>query len=95
MSAGLEGALIGGRYRVLRFLGKGGMARVYLAVAEGVAGFEKLVALKVTHAAGKDDDRTVMEMFLEEARPSAQLSHANVAQIYDLGQSDDFFYIAM
>lgn len=89
----LENALIG-RYRVLRRLGQGGMGMVYLANVEGPAGFEKLVALKVVHTHVAHDAQ-VIEMFLSEARLSAQLSHANIAQIYDLGESDGLYYLAM
>jgi serine/threonine-protein kinase len=90
----LEGTLINGRYRVLRRLGQGGMGMVYLAKVEGPAGFEKLVALKVVHSHVAHDAQ-VIEMFLSEARLSAQLNHANIAQIYELGESGGLHYLAM
>jgi hypothetical protein len=90
-----EGDVIDGKYRVLSRLGIGGMAAVYLANVEGVAGFEKLVALKILHD-HLSADGTTMELFLQEARLSALLQHANIGQIYDLGKTDDeLFYIAM
>ena len=95
MTAPMEGDLIGGKYRVLSRLGLGGMGVVYLANVEGVAGFEKRVALKIAHD-HLSHDRATMEMFLQEARLSALLQHANIGQIYDLGKTDDdLYYIAM
>jgi serine/threonine-protein kinase len=88
------GAVVGGRFRIIKRLGMGGMGQVYLANAEGVAGFEKLVALKVAHG-HVSHDKNVMEMFLTEARLSALLQHPNLGQVYDLGQSEDLYFIAM
>jgi serine/threonine protein kinase len=70
------------------------MGTVYLANVEGVAGFEKLVALKVAHR-HVSNDKQVMELFLGEARLSALLQHANLGQVYDLGQGGDLYFIAM
>jgi serine/threonine-protein kinase len=95
VSEGLTpGAVVGGRFRIIKRLGMGGMGQVYLANAEGVAGFEKLVALKVAHG-HVSHDKNVMEMFLTEARLSALLQHPNLGQVYDLGQSEDLYFIAM
>ena len=70
------------------------MGEVYLARVEGLAGFEKQVAVKLLHEhlAG---EKLMMESFLAEARLAANLAHANIAQLYDLGQSDGILYIAM
>src|SRR5688572_9299748 len=70
------------------------MGEVFLARVEGLGGFEKSVALKLVHE-HLTNESWVMEMFLAEARLSAQLSHANIAQIFDLGQSGNTYYIAM
>src|SRR5947208_6779926 len=89
-----EGALVAGKYRLLAKLGVGGMGQVYLARVEGLGGFAKQVALKVAHP-HIADDKKAMEAFLAEARVSANLSHANIAQIYDLGSDGEIFFIAM
>ena len=89
-----EGALLASKYRLLRRLGAGGMGEVWLARVEGPAGFEKQVAIKIASPSLAEDPEFV-EMFLAEARLSAQLNHANIAQIHDLGRSDDAYFIAM
>jgi tRNA A-37 threonylcarbamoyl transferase component Bud32 len=83
-----------GRYEILRSLGSGGMADVYLAKATGEAGFEKRFALKVLNAASSADPVAV-EHFLDEARLAANLAHPNVVQIADLGRAGDAYFIAM
>lgn len=83
-----------GRYAIVRRLGQGGMADVFLARAEGEAGFGKLVALKVmqpTFAAYP----VAVELFLDEARLVAGLDHPNIVQTYDLGRAGERFFIAM
>ena len=68
-----------GKYRVLAELGQGGTANVYLAVARGPSGFNKLVVLKFLKAelAVESEFR---RMFLNEARLAARLNHPNVVQ---------------
>jgi len=90
----LVGSMIAGKYRLIRRLGVGGMGDVYLARVEGLAGFEKHVAVKLLHEHLVGEEM-VMESFLAEARLAANLSHANIAQLYDLGQSDGMYFIAM
>lgn len=82
------------RYEPLKKLATGGMAEIYLAKQSGLEGFEKVVVLKriLPHLAS---DTEFVNMFLDEARIAAKLSHPNVVQIYDLGKADDTFYIAM
>jgi len=70
------------------------MAEVYVAKAKGIGGFEKLVAIKVIHPRFSEDDHFV-QMLVEEAKISVQLSHVNIAQTFDLGCIDDTYYIAM
>jgi serine/threonine-protein kinase len=72
------------RYRLLAELGEGGMANVYLAVAKGPAGFNKLVVLKLLRPHLANDPDT-LEMFLHEARLAARLNHPNVVQTYEVG----------
>jgi eukaryotic-like serine/threonine-protein kinase len=71
------------RYRVITELGSGGTARVFLAVLEKGAGFQKLVVLKtlLPHLA---DDPTIAEMFRNEARIAARLKHPHVVEVYEV-----------
>jgi serine/threonine protein kinase len=70
------------------------MAEVFRAKAIGVEGFEKLVAIKRILPNIAEDDEFIT-MFIDEAKISVQLSHPNVAQIYDLGKIDESYFIAM
>jgi serine/threonine-protein kinase len=83
-----------GRWEIIKRLGSGGMADVYLARARGEAGFAKQVAIKVMHPHLARNDRAV-EHFLDEARLAAQISHPNVVQIQDLGKIGDDYVIVM
>jgi tRNA A-37 threonylcarbamoyl transferase component Bud32 len=83
-----------GRYSIVRALGSGGMAEVYLARATGEAGFEKLIALKVIHSHLAQNVAAV-EHFLDEARIASRLTHPNIVQITDLGRAGDDYFIAM
>jgi eukaryotic-like serine/threonine-protein kinase len=87
----LTETLAEGRYRVERVLGHGGMAVVYLARDEEL---HRPVAVKVLaeHLAG---DENVRERFVREARLAARLSHPNVVQVYDAGESEGQPYIVM
>ncbi|HEY6068721.1 MAG TPA: serine/threonine-protein kinase [Gaiellaceae bacterium] len=83
--------LAGGRYRVERTLGRGGMAVVYLAVDEELG---RPVALKVL-SGGLDADDSFRARFRREARIAARLSHPNIVRIYDVGEGDGTLYIVM
>jgi serine/threonine protein kinase len=78
-------------YRLLRQLGRGGMATVYLALQESV---DREVALKVMSPALLADP-TYGERFLREARIAARLHHRHVVGVHDVGKSGDLHYIAM
>jgi len=80
-----------GRYRLVREIASGGMASVNLAVADGV---DKLVALKMIHAHLAQEDSFV-QMFLDEARIASAISHRNVCNVFDFGEVDGRFFIAM
>ncbi len=83
-----------GRYILLDRINVGGMAEVFRGKMEGVQGFERMVALKrILPNIAADPD--FIEMFVDEAKLAVQLQHANIAQIFDLGQVDDNYYIAM
>ena len=73
------------RYEIVRAVAQGGMGAVWLGRLGGKHGFEKLVALK-TILPALAADRRFHDMFLDEARISQRLVHANVAQILDLGE---------
>jgi len=80
-----------GRYRLVREIASGGMATVNLAVAEGL---DKLVALKIIHPHLAQEDSFV-RMFLDEARLASAISHRNVCNVFDFGETDGRYYIAM
>jgi serine/threonine-protein kinase len=86
------GAVIDGRYRVLKLIGRGGMGKVYLAEQIDIG---RKVALKVMQAQCLDEDDPSFKFFRQEARTLARLNHINVAQIYDASFTGDYIYIAM
>jgi serine/threonine protein kinase len=81
-----------GKYRLLAELGHGGMADVYLAVAEGPAGFSKLIVIKRLRNV---DDPQYTTMFLDEARLAARLSHPNIVQTYEVGEDAGSHFMVM
>ncbi|HEX2029244.1 MAG TPA: PASTA domain-containing protein [Nitriliruptorales bacterium] len=78
-------ALLGGRYRILGEIARGGMATVYHGVDEVL---ERDVAIKVLHR-HLSTDPTFLDRFLREARAAAALSHPNVVAVHDWGEGDD------
>ncbi|MCA3011027.1 MAG: serine/threonine protein kinase [Myxococcaceae bacterium] len=83
-----------GKYTLIRKLATGGMAEVFLARADGPMGFQKrLVVKRILPHLGEDP--RFIEMFLSEARLAAELNHPNVVQIFDFGQADGQYFIAM
>src|SRR5678815_756180 len=87
----LIGMMFDGRYRILRKLGSGGMANVYLAEDEELG---RRVAIKILNDRHANDDQFV-ERFRREAKNAAGLSHPNIVSIYDRGDSEGTYYIAM
>jgi serine/threonine protein kinase len=83
-----------GRYVVVDRIGQGGMAEVHLARAEGLSGFEKVVALKVIHGHLVDDPMHV-ELLLKEARIAATLDHPSIVQVFDVGVETGEYYLTM
>ena len=83
-----------GKYLLLDRVNIGGMAEVWKAKTFGAEGFEKLVAIKriLPNIA---EDAEFITMFIDEAKISVHLTHANVAQVFDLGKIGDSYYIAM
>lgn len=82
------------RYRPLYKLDAGGMAEVYVAEAESMAGFKKKVAIKRI-LPGLIKDQRFVRMFLDEARLSLRLNHANVVSVFDIGESENTYFIVM
>lgn len=83
-----------GRYRLIRCVSTGGMARVYEARRESLAGVAPKVAIKVIlpeHA----NDAKFQQLFLNEAKIGSMLQHQNVVQIQDFDREGDVFYIVM
>src|SRR6478672_3916029 len=83
-----------GKYTLIRKLASGGMAELFLAIQKSVAGFEKLLVIKRILPA-MNQDKAFIDMLLHEARVAATLSHPNIVQIFDVGQTDGQFFIAM
>ncbi len=83
-----------GKYTLLAKLAQGGMGEVFAALLSGEAGFEKLVVIKriLPHLA---EDPRFVSMFLAEARVTASLTHPNICQVFELGQIDGEYYLAM
>jgi hypothetical protein len=83
-----------GKYYLLERINVGGMAEVFKAKAFGVEGFERLLAIKRILPNIAEDEEFIT-MFIDEAKIAVQLTHANVAQIFDLGKVDDSYFIAL
>jgi serine/threonine-protein kinase len=87
----LINTLFDGRYRILQKLGSGGMANVYLAEDEELG---RRVAIKILNERHASDDQFV-ERFRREAKNAAGLSHPNIVSVYDRGEAEGTYYIAM
>jgi serine/threonine-protein kinase len=86
-----EGSVIDGRYRLLRRIGSGGMADVWLAEDSHL---HRAVALKILHRRFAQD-REFVERFRREAEAAAGLQHPHVVAVFDRGDVDGTYYIAM
>ncbi|MBE7447849.1 MAG: serine/threonine protein kinase [Kofleriaceae bacterium] len=94
-SAAFDGPVpFGQRYGLLRPLATGGMAEIYLARQNAMAGFEKDIVIKRLKPELAADPR-IVEMFLDEARIGAQLNHPNIVHVYDVDEEGGVPYIAM
>ena len=83
--------LFDGRYRIIRRLGAGGMANVYLAEDQELG---RRVAIKILNDRHAGDEQFI-ERFRREAKNAAALSHPNIVSIYDRGEAEGTYYIAM
>ncbi len=89
-----EPVAFGNRYWLTQMLAVGGMAEIYLARQNAMAGFEKEIVIKrLKPELAKD--RAIVEMFLDEARIGAVLNHPNIVHVYDVDTQDGIPYIAM
>jgi serine/threonine protein kinase len=91
--AGLEGRTLG-KYQVLRKLGEGHMATVYVAQDPFI---DRLVAIKVAHADAEtgQDPALIKRLFFNEAQTAGMLRHPNITAIFDAGVDQDVYYIVM
>src|SRR6185436_14056374 len=80
--------------QILAKLATGGMAEIFLARGEGVAGVERYCVLKRI-LQDRASDPAFVKMFLDEARLAAQLQHPNIAQVYDIGKLGDSYFFTM
>lgn len=83
-----------GKYFLLKKIAAGGMGEILLAKLKGPEGFEKLLVIKriLQHHV---ENQEFLDMFFAEARVAAQLTHSNIVQIFDMGEIDDSYFIAM
>ena len=87
----LSGTLFAARYRMVRKLGGGGMADVYLAEDQELG---RRVAIKILHERYANDEQFV-ERFRREATHAAKLSHPNIVSIFDRGETNGSYFIVM
>jgi serine/threonine-protein kinase len=83
-----------GNYTLIRHLAMGGMGEVWLANQSGPAGFTRPVVIKRVLRSHNADGRFI-ELFLNEARLAARLTHPNIVQVIELGQQADEWFMAM
>lgn len=83
-----------GEYMLEERIGSGGMAEIFLATSRGIEGFEKRLVIKRILPTLSDNEQFV-RMFIEEARLCVALKHRNIVRVYDLGEIDHQYFIAM
>jgi serine/threonine protein kinase len=83
-----------GNYYLIERVNIGGMAEVFKGVSYGVEGFERLFAVKRV-LPNISEDHEFIEMFIDEAKIAVQLNHANIGQIFELGNAENSYFIAM
>ena len=83
-----------GDYYLFQRIAVGGMAEVFRAASFGVEGFERIFAIKRVLPQIAEDQEFI-DMFIDEAKIAVQLSHANIGQVFELGNADDSYFIAM
>ncbi len=83
-----------GDYHLLEKIATGGMAEVYRARAYGLAGFEKILVIKKVLASLAKDEEFI-KLFIDEAKIAVQLMHVNIVQVFELGEVNNNYYMAM
>lgn len=83
-----------GKYQMLRRVGVGGMAEVYLARTTVAHGLSKQLVIKKIHPAHARSPQ-FLSMFVEEAKIALSLNHPNIVQVFDFGQVGQTFFLAM
>ena len=83
-----------GRFKVVAFLGAGGMAQIFRCQLQGIGGFDKTLLVKRIRPELLDKSEFVA-MFLDEARLAARLSHPNIVQVYEVGEDNGVPFLAM
>ncbi|MFH1132341.1 MAG: serine/threonine-protein kinase, partial [Pseudomonadota bacterium] len=83
-----------GRYALIRRLGYGGMAEVFLARVSSFGGFEKHLAIKrlLPYCT---QDQSIVDLLADEAKITVRLTHPNIVQVFDFGKVEDSYFIAM
>jgi serine/threonine-protein kinase len=83
-----------GKYFLMKKLAAGGMGEVFLARQQGPAGFQKVLVVKkiLGHLT---ESKEFVEAFVGEARLAAQMNHRNIVQVFELGEQDGAYFIAM
>ncbi len=92
--AAREVGFIYGKYFLMKKLAAGGMGEIFLAKQQGPAGFQKILVVKkiLSHLT---ENKEFIEAFLGEARLAAQMNHRNIVQVYELGEQERSYFIAM
>src|SRR5919205_3964422 len=83
-----------GKYFLLKKMAAGGMGEIFLAKQQGPAGFEKILVVKKV-LAHLTESKEFVEAFLGEARLAAQMNHRNIVQVFELGEHQGSYFIAM
>jgi serine/threonine protein kinase/CRP-like cAMP-binding protein len=83
-----------GRFRLLKRIGEGGMGEIFFARSASIDGFEKNLVIKRIRRE-LTQNKKFTSMFINEARVAINLTHANVVQVFDFGEADGCYYLAM
>lgn len=83
-----------GKYQMVRRVGAGGMAEVFLASISVAQGLNKQLVIKKIHPAYARSDQ-FLSMFVDEAKIALSLNHPNIVQVFDFGQVGQTFFLAM
>lgn len=83
-----------GDYTLVELIATGGMAEVYKARAYGLAGFEKILVIKKVLPTLAEDQEFI-QLFIDEAKIAVQLLHSNIVQVFELGEVNGEYYMAL